>query len=194
MSAGIVFIFGSPDDVIDVLLLAGFFGFPGCGDFGDRIDAHRQHRNNAPLVLKAERVADSHAALFHRSRRERREANHVAGRVDVRHRSPMIFVHFDVATRADTEASLIQRQAVHRGAATGRKQDGLRIQDFAALHDEAHAARNVFHFHGPLLEKKAHAEAGKAIAQALGDFSVQKRQQAVTPVHERHLNAEGHED
>ena len=89
-------------------------------------------------------MTDGDTALLHRSGSKRRETDHVARRVNMRNSGAIVFVHGDVATVVDREASFFQREAIYGSAASGGKQRCVGFEDFAALHGQPHATRRIF--------------------------------------------------
>ena len=68
----------------------------------------------------AERVARRQPALLHRGRGQAGEADHVAHRVDVRHRGAVVLVHGDAAALVGLEAGRAQVERVGRALPAGR--------------------------------------------------------------------------
>ena len=71
-------------------------GLPAVGDLRDRVDADRLQLLQLAGRL-VERVVGGQPALVHARRGERREADHVADREDVRHRGAVLLVDGDPA-------------------------------------------------------------------------------------------------
>src|SRR5256885_16688352 len=109
------------DAVVDFLFLAGVFGFTRRGNFRNRVNAHRQHRSDALLILKTEGMADGDAALFHRSGRQSGKADDVARSVDVGDGGSIIFIDGDVAPGIYGKAGPFEVKAVYSCPAARRQ-------------------------------------------------------------------------
>src|SRR5882724_1175586 len=139
-------------------------------------------------------MAHRHAPLLHRSGRQRWKSDHVAGGINIRHARPVIFIYRNVSAIVQREPRFFERQSVHRRSPTCREQRCLRLQFFPALHVQRGAARRVFHFHGTLVEPEVHSQFFQAVAQPVRNLRIQKWQQLVAPIHQRHLHPQRHEN
>src|SRR5271169_116358 len=194
VAAGVVFVVGAADAVIDALLFAGLFGFPGSGDFRNGVNAHGQQRGHARLVLEAERVADGDTSLLHGCGGQRRKPDDVASGVDVRQGCAVILIDRDVAPIINGQSGFVQRQTVNRRTTACSKQGRLHFQNLPALHEEACTGRIVFNLEWTLLKPEVHAEGEKPVAQTVGNFGVEKRQQLIATINQGHIDSQGHED
>src|SRR5882672_769115 len=165
---------GAADAMVDFLLLAGVFGFTRRGNFRDRVNAHRQHRSDALLILKAEGMADGDAALFHRSGRQSGEADDVARSVNVWDGGTIIFIDGDITTVVDGEAGLFESEAIDGGAAARGKKRGIRFQNLSRLHRQLRSSHGILHFHGAFVEPEIHAKFGKAVSETIRNFRIEK--------------------
>src|SRR5438046_1330815 len=77
--------------------------------------------------------------LLHRGGGESREADHVARRVDVRHRRLIALVDRQQAALVDGDAGALEREPRDVGHAPGRYQHRLRLERVAALEVEPDA-------------------------------------------------------
>src|SRR5277367_1899157 len=194
VAAGVVLVVGATDAIVDVFFLAGFFRFSGGGDFWNGVNAHRKHARDALFVLEAKGVANGYASLFHGSGSQRGKTDHIACGVNIGNRGPIVVVDWNIAAVVDGETGLFQREAIDCGAAACGKKGGFSLERFAAFHRKADPGRGILYFHRALVEQKAHAERGEAIAEAVGDFRVEERQEAIASVNERDLNSESDEN
>jgi len=62
------------------------------------------------------------------------------------------------------------------------------------LQGDAHFLLRALDLRGALAEEKAHAKLRQPFAQACGNFRVEKRQDAIAAVHQRHFRAQRGED
>ena len=190
----VVLVKSAADNVVEFLFFAGLFGFSGGGDFRNGVDAHGQKRRDALFVLQVKGVADGDTSLLYRSGSERRETNHVARGVNMRNRGAVVFVHGDVAAIVNEEARFFESKAIDGGAPPGGEERGVRFEDFAALHREAHSVCGVFGFDGSLVKQEMHANVCKAIAQTIRNLVVKKWKQTVAAVHDSYVNSKRLED
>ena len=121
-------------------------------------------------------MADGDAALLHRSGSERGKSNHVARGINIWNGGAIVFVNGNVAAIVDGEAGFFESKTIHSGAAACRKERGVGLERLAALHRKAHASGGILNFYRTLVEQEAHAESREAVAETIGNFSVEKRQ------------------
>src|SRR5262249_58690625 len=106
-----------------LVLLQLLLGRAGHRTFRHGVDAIRQDAREIELVLDVERVDHRDARLLPRGRGQRGEADHVAGRVDVRDFALILVVDLDEALRAGLQADLVEAQVV-RAARAARRDAG----------------------------------------------------------------------
>ena len=143
-----------------------------------------------PLVREAERVAHGDARLLHRRRRERREADDVAGGVDVRHGRAVVAVDVDVAALVDLDADRLEPEPLGPSGAPARREDLLGV-DLEAVVERRHdaPALDAADARGRPAEVERDAERLHRAAQALGDLVVEERQEPRPPLDERDRDA-----
>src|SRR5439155_13259083 len=133
-------------------------------------------------------------ALFHRSGRQSGKADDVARSVDVCDGGTIIFIDGQIAAVIDGEAGLFESEAIDGGAAACCKKRSVRFQNLAGLHCQLCSSRGVLYFHWPFVEPEIHAKFREAVAEAIGDFGIEKWKQTIAAVHQGHFHAERHED
>src|SRR5713101_823577 len=194
VSAGVVFIKRAAHDVFDFLFLAGFFVLARRRNLRDGVNAHGKQRSDALFVLQLESVANSDAALFQGSGGQSGKADNVAGGINMWNGGAIVFVHGDVAAVIEGKIGFLERQAVDRGAAAGGEKSGVGLQRLAALHGETDTRSRIFGFDGAFVEPEMHAEGLEAVAEAVGNFVVEKRKKTVAAVDKSNLDSEGFEN
>src|SRR5262249_32960072 len=115
------------------------FGFAGSRNFRNRVNAHGQHRGDALFVLEAEGVANGDATLLHRSRSERRKANHIARCVNAGNGSAIVFIDGDIAAVVEGKSRSLECEAVDGSATSGGEKSSIGTKSLAALHGKRRA-------------------------------------------------------
>ena len=85
---------------------------PDHRDLGNRVDAVRQRATACRASASPNMCSAASASLLHRRRRQRREADHVAGGVDVRHRRLEVLVDLDAAARVGLEPGRLEVELI----------------------------------------------------------------------------------
>ena len=138
-------------------------------------------------------MTHGHPRLLHGRGGEGWEADDVPRRVDVLGGGAVVGVHREQAAIVDVEAGALERQPAHVGDATAGHQDGIHLEPGAALEIEANAVGVGGVARHALAQPHIDAEELHLQAQAVGDLHVEKGEQAIAAVDQRHPDAEGGE-
>jgi hypothetical protein len=139
--------------VRNALLARLLFGHADGGDFRHGVDAVREEFRRR-MRDGAERVARGDAALLHRRGGERRKADHVADRVDVRRGGlERLWIDLDPPARIGLQAAELQRQGRGRALSAGGEQHhvGVNLPAILDMHDAGFGAE-LFDLHGAAFE------------------------------------------
>ena len=196
LAAGVLAHEGAPDEVVDAFGLQFLLVQADVADLGDGVDAVGKEGIDAGLVGQVKRVAHRDPTLLHAGRSEAGKADHVAGRVDVRHRGLEMLVDGEVAALVRHDAERFQVEPLHVTAATGRRQHRRCRLDAAFFGGDAADARLRVDLalHRRVAQPQPETEPLELGGEPVADLGVEEAEQPIAPVHHRHVRAERSED
>ena len=192
-AAAVLSVEGAADDIGDFFLAEGFLAFAGAGALGDGVDAEREDAGEVGFVFEVEGVAHGDAALLHGGGGEGREADDIAGGVDVGEGGLEVFVDFEESAFVGFDADGFESEGGGVALATGGGEDGVEGMGAAVLEDggEFFAGGEGLDFVGEA-EVDAHPSHGGLEGE--GDFGIEESEQAFASIDEQDLDAERGED
>ena len=135
-------------------------------------------------------MASGVAALVVRGTGQRRGANHVACGIDVRDDGLHVLIDGDVAALVGLDANLFQPESVGVSRATGRPQQGIRLELLARLEVQDHAIISRLDPLGLLAMADDDASFAQVITEGIDDLFVEEVEQPVAVVDEVHFDFE----
>src|ERR1700676_742207 len=112
----------------------------------------------------------------------------------MRHSSSIVLINRDIAAIIDGQTRFFESEAADSSAAAGRKEGSIGFENIAALHRQTHTSGGILGFDWALVKPEVHAERGEAVAQAIGNLVVEKREQPIAPINECDVNSKRLED
>jgi hypothetical protein len=186
----VVRVLPAPDHVVGPDVLAALLGLADRAHFRNGVDAVGKELAHGLLVFEAERMADRHAPLFHRSRRERWKPDRIARREDVGRGRLEQVVHVEIAALVRKHADRLEVQLLDATFAPRCIEEVL-VHDVAAVLEMRHdVIADPPHALPARAQAQLDAHAAHGGDEFLHHLAVEEREQRVARIHERHLHAE----
>src|SRR5579864_7551251 len=112
-------------------------------------------------------MAHSDACLLHRSGRERRESDHIAGGVDRRRRRSVILIHLNITALIQCNSCAFQAQLFNHSPTASREQRRLCLKSLTGLKRDSDTVIGAFDLRHALAEIESNAEVCEALPQTL---------------------------
>ena len=162
---------------------------PDVADLGDRVDPDRERRL-AAVRLHTEEVARRKPSLLCGRRRQVREPDHVAGRVDVGHRGPVALVDRDASTCVGLEAGVLELKIGDGTHASRRVEHDVGGDHLAARERRQRSALTRLDFLDALAEPEDDVELAQVVAQRLRDLGIAEVEHRAARIDDRDARSE----